>query len=516
MASFVLASLSAVRPLVVGLTGGIGMGKSTASAWFRLCGVPVHDSDACVHALYAPGGAAVAPVLSAFPSAAALDGGIDRARLSDAVIAAGRDDALAHLERIVHPLVAEARQIFVSAATEQGEWMVVVDIPLLFETAEDEKTLRSMCDLALVVTAPPHVQRARCLARAGMSEAKLEAILAKQVSDSVRRSRADVLIDTGGAHTAARAQLAAFLDAAAETHAQQSFRRWCRVPMALLSTEAAEMTEGRVNDARVNDAGVNDGGVNDGGVPTPVEGGIAAGDGMTSWPPIRCVIFDLDETCFPTMPALNRASAALESKLAAAMPKATAAGATAAGAVRARVLDLAARDENLAHDLTELGRQALLDIGLEHGDLGSDLGSVSVGSSAEVAGSNLVDQIMDGFVSERSSVGEFTYADAISAIGALRAAGITVGKLSHARLLFCVTPHFVFRQTHAILIFPMYPRLLFTCTRRCRDRWQLRRAARREARAALSLCGQRGRCGGNQGEARAVFARGRARKLPTV
>ena len=128
---------------VVGLTGGIGMGKSSAAAWFRRCGFRVHDADATVHSLYAAGGAAVEPVCAAFPSARGADGGIDRAALSAAVATAGREASLQRLEEIVHPLVTEERAGFVRRAGEEGEWLVVVDVPLLLETLRDEAALRA-------------------------------------------------------------------------------------------------------------------------------------------------------------------------------------------------------------------------------------------------------------------------------------------------------------------------------------------------------------------------------------
>ncbi|MCC5966955.1 MAG: dephospho-CoA kinase [Natronohydrobacter sp.] len=172
-----------MRPYRLGLTGSIGMGKSTTAGFFRELGVPVWDADAAVHRLYAPGGAAVGPV-SALCPAAVVDGAIDRNVLKDWI---ARDKgALAKLEAVVHPLVAEDRAAFIAGA--QGP-LVVLDIPLLFEVGAD-------VDGVLVVTAPTEVQRARVLARPGMTEAQFDAILARQMPDAEKRARADFVIET--------------------------------------------------------------------------------------------------------------------------------------------------------------------------------------------------------------------------------------------------------------------------------------------------------------------------------
>ncbi len=175
--------------IIVGLTGSIGMGKSTTSAMFQDEGVPVYDSDAAVHALYASGGAAVGPVEAAFPGVV-IDGAIDRARLSAAVL--GDPEALQILESIVHPLVGAHRIGFFEDAQAKGADIVVLDIPLLFETDGQKKV-----DKVVVVSAPADVQRQRVLARPGMDVAKLDAILARQTPDAEKRARADFVIDTG-------------------------------------------------------------------------------------------------------------------------------------------------------------------------------------------------------------------------------------------------------------------------------------------------------------------------------
>jgi dephospho-CoA kinase len=185
--------------IVAGLTGSMGMGKSATTAMFAEEGVPVHDADAAVHALYDVGGAAVAPVEAAFPGVV-HDGRVDRAKLGARVV--GDPEALARLEAIVHPLVAEAREAFLAHAREKGAALAVVDIPLLFETGAE-----GAFDAIIVVTAPAEVQRARVLSRPGMTPEKFEALLARQTPDAEKRRRADYLIDTGKGFEPAREQV---------------------------------------------------------------------------------------------------------------------------------------------------------------------------------------------------------------------------------------------------------------------------------------------------------------------
>ena len=175
--------------LLIGLTGSIGMGKSETARMFARLGLPVYDADAAVHKLYAAGGAAVAPIEAAFPGVS-KDGAIDRAALSARVL--NDRDAMKRLETIIHPLVGQAQMEFLLAAERDGAPMVVLDIPLLFETGGETRV-----DVTVVVSAPAETQRERVLARPGMTPEKFEAILAKQVPDAEKRAKAHFVVETG-------------------------------------------------------------------------------------------------------------------------------------------------------------------------------------------------------------------------------------------------------------------------------------------------------------------------------
>jgi dephospho-CoA kinase len=198
--------MSGTKPFVLCLTGSLGMGKSTAAKFFAEAGVPVHDSDAVVHALYE--GEAVAAIEAAFPDTTS-NGKVDRNKLAAKVI----DDkaALTRLEAIVHPLVAKAREKFLAGAQANGVPVVVLDIPLLFEIGGS-----SSCDAVVVVSAPAEIQRVRAFARPGMTEDKFAALLAKQVPDAEKRARADFIVDSSQGLDYARAQVHDILKAVAK------------------------------------------------------------------------------------------------------------------------------------------------------------------------------------------------------------------------------------------------------------------------------------------------------------
>jgi dephospho-CoA kinase len=195
----------AQRMFILGLTGSLGMGKSTTARFFAEAGVPVHDADAVVHRLYE--GEAAAAIEAEFPGAT-TGGKVDRNKLAARVL--GDAAALKRLEAIVHPLVQQAEERLLAEAEARGERIAVLDIPLLFETGGDRRV-----DAVVVVSAPPEVQRARVLERPGMTVEKLEAILAKQMPDDEKRARADFVVDTAQGYEAARAQVRAILGAVA-------------------------------------------------------------------------------------------------------------------------------------------------------------------------------------------------------------------------------------------------------------------------------------------------------------
>ena len=190
---------------ILGLTGSIAMGKSTTADLFRAAGVPVHDADAAVHALYR--GRAVAAIAQAFPTAV-REGVVDRPSLSAAVL--GKPDALSRLESIIHPFVRAEEEAFLQRCCEAGAGLAVLDVPLLLETGGEGR-----CDAVLVVSAPPEAQRQRALARPGMTPDKFAAILARQMPDAQKRARAHFIVDTSRSVLAARRQVGSILRALA-------------------------------------------------------------------------------------------------------------------------------------------------------------------------------------------------------------------------------------------------------------------------------------------------------------
>ena len=190
---------------ILGLTGSLGMGKSTTAKFFAEEGVPVHDADAAVHRLYE--GEAVPPIEAAFPGTTGA-GQVDRAKLGQRVL--GNDAAMKTLETIVHPLVRQAEERFLAQAERQGAKIAVLDIPLLYETGAETR-----CDAVVVVSAPAAAQHARAFERAGMTEAKFQALLAKQLPDAEKRARADFIVDSGQGFEVAREQVREILKAVA-------------------------------------------------------------------------------------------------------------------------------------------------------------------------------------------------------------------------------------------------------------------------------------------------------------
>ena len=184
---------------IVGLTGGIGMGKSTAAAAFRRARIPVFDADAAVHRLQAPGGRAVRPIAQAFPGTV-VNGAVDRARLRAAAVP--DPAAMTRLERILHPMVRGDEAAFLARARRAGQRVAVLDIPLLLETGGERRV-----DHVVVVSAPPSVQRARVRARRRMTAAQIDAIIARQMPDTTKRRHADTVVHTGLSRFHAQRQL---------------------------------------------------------------------------------------------------------------------------------------------------------------------------------------------------------------------------------------------------------------------------------------------------------------------
>lgn len=189
---------------IIGLTGSIGMGKSTTAAMFREAGIPVYDADAAVHEAYDVGGIAVGPVGEAFPGTVKA-GKVDREALRQAVL--GKPEQMAKLNGIVHPLIGAARSDVFEKARAAGADMIILDVPLIFETG-GQKTM----DAVIVVSAPAEMQRDRVLAREGMTPERLEQILSQQMPDAEKRARADYVVDTGQGLEAARAQVTTIIE----------------------------------------------------------------------------------------------------------------------------------------------------------------------------------------------------------------------------------------------------------------------------------------------------------------
>jgi len=190
---------------ILGLTGSLGMGKTTTGRFFAEAGVPVHDADAVVHRLYE--GEAAAAIEAAFPGTA-IGRKVDRGKLAERVL--DNPEALRRLEALIHPLVRQSEARFLAEAERSGAKVAVLDIPLLFETGGDRRV-----DAIVVVSAPQEVQWARVLERPGMTPAKLDAILARQLADAEKRSRADFVVDTSRGFDSARAQVQEILRAVA-------------------------------------------------------------------------------------------------------------------------------------------------------------------------------------------------------------------------------------------------------------------------------------------------------------
>eukprot|EP01039_Chlorochromonas_danica_P010967 gene10967-12194_t len=332
------------RPIVIGLTGSIGMGKSTITKQFRRLGIPVFDADEAVHSLYAPGGEAVAPLGQLFPEAV-VEGGIERSKLSTLILS--NPSLLQAIEKIVHPLVAKRRERFYQEALQRQDLFIVYDIPLLFESRSSYDI-----DYTLVVSANPDIQRQRVLKRPGMTEAKFQSILAKQLPDEVKCQRADFVIRSDyESYSQGRAQLALVLEQILVKE-RERFHLW--------NSRDAQRNEEEEEERKERSFDV--------------------------------VIFDLDDTLCPSSGPLRRAYKELQSYLMTYCPKVW-------ENIESQVPELMHKVKMeqplIAHDLTEVRRQVLL--------------SALTAEGAE----HHLPTLMESFLKTRSNLSEFLYEDTL-------------------------------------------------------------------------------------------------------
>jgi dephospho-CoA kinase len=310
------------RAVQVGLTGSIGMGKSTISTHFRSMGFPVFDADAAVHQLYAANGAAVGPIGALFPDAI-VDGAVSRPVLGKKVME--DPSVLKALEAVVHPLVAAERRAFYEAANQEGHFLVVYDIPLLLENPTSQEV-----DYVVVATASAETQRRRVLERPGMTEDKFMSLLAKQMPDADKRSKADFLIHTDFPSLApARAQVASVVEALVSKHATR-WAAWKSRPAAV-PVKAVD-TRGPIAEA------------------------------------FDLVVFDLDDTLVPVFNPIKPATEALFDFMAQRMPRTAV---DAKDQLRPTMGQVMKDQPLMAHDLTEVRREALRVLAAPHGEDGA-------------------------------------------------------------------------------------------------------------------------------------------------
>lgn len=311
------ASQTYEGPILVGLTGSIGMGKSTVTKQLRALGFPVFDADEAVHQLYSSGGEAVEPLRSIFPSAI-VDGAVSRKELMDVIIRDG--SAIKEIEKIVHPLVVARREQFTTQSRDRGDFMVFYDIPLLFENRKQHHV-----DYIIVVSADAETQRQRVLQRPGMTEEKFASILAKQVPDEEKRRQADFIIETNyPGYTEGRAQLAKALGQIIEKESGR-WQLW--------------QEHHRSKDRNLSSSH-----------PTRH---------------IDAVLFDLDDTLVPTHGPISAALKAINEYTATRMPSTNSA---LLSRMKEAMESAMRRYPLVAHDLTELRRRGLYDLALQFGE----------------------------------------------------------------------------------------------------------------------------------------------------
>ena len=340
----------------VGLTGSIGMGKSTIAKQFTALGFPVFDADAAVHALYGVGGAAVPHIRGAFP-AAVVDGAVSRPELSKLVLSS--PSALKQLEDIVHPLVRREREAFFAEKAAEGHLLVLYDIPLLFENPAAQAV-----DYTIVASAGSETQKLRVLARPNMTPEKLQSLLDKQMPDAEKRKRADFVVLTDvwpDSFAPAKAQVAHVLENIIERE-PEAWRRFITRdrPFSPCSAKPASSSSSSSSSSFSDKAAVDRS-----TSPPPPPPPLDATDARIR-AAFDLVLFDLDDTLVPVFPPLQSAATVLASHLQASLPRTHAllmaeGGGNISRALGARMKIVGARLPLLAHDLSELRRLALLD-----------------------------------------------------------------------------------------------------------------------------------------------------------
>lgn len=352
------------------------MGKSTASAFLASLGAAIHDSDEAVHRIYR-GSEACAALARRFGASVIGETGVDRAALSKLLVELPPDEktqAFSDLSEIVHPLVQRDRDEFIQTTAEQGSaWLCVLDVPLLFESGLYEEV-----DAVVVVTAPPEVQRARCMARPGMSEAKFESILAKQTDDTFRKQHCDFLVDSSTGMPSFRGHLARVVEDLATQERGHEHRSWCPQFEAWSRCGTAQA--------------------------------------------IKAVTFDLDDTIWPVMPALHRASAVVCQVLSEALE-----AEVTPEALRSTMTAAKAATPGIDHDLTAQREEGIRALLRAHG-VGVDVAE------------SIVLRAMEAFLKARSGVAGDLFGDSLRTLSALRQQGLVIGALTNGNFNLQLCP----------------------------------------------------------------------------
>ena len=407
---------SRVEPVQVGLTGSIGMGKSAVARHFQSLGFPVFDADAAVHELYRAGGKAVPLIATAFPEAI-VDGAVSRPALSKLVLQDA--EALKKLEGIVHPLVRAERMEFFDQATQRGAFMVLYDIPLLFENPAAQSV-----DYAIVASADADTQRQRVLARPQMTPEKLASILAKQMPDADKRARGDFVVLTdlvADSYAPARHQIAKAIEAIV----LKESGRWSNWVSSSSVQEKSESSSSTSSSSS------------------------SSADKIRS--AFDLVLFDLDDTLVPVLPPLQAAAATLVAHMESNMPEAlalavresqatpdaaTAPVTTSAALTKAlsrRMHAIAGHTPSLAHDLSEIRRLALTELILEATPAAAADPTKGVTPTARLNEEyrRRITEGMSAFLETRSLVEAFLYSDAQPCLRFFRDLGLRMGVVTN-------------------------------------------------------------------------------------